>query len=314
MKKYSIVILLPVLLIGLAAAVSLAAAGYNQKPQNSEKFVTIDVPWADSTIAAMGISATGDVVGIYQDGLIIRGFLMRKGVYQAIDFPDTNVLKTYSSKINPEGTIIGTVETPGDCPHCAPWLQGIFRGFTLKKDAYTPFTIPGAFYTWAYDINPRGDMAGEFQRDEPNFPVHGFILSKDGKVSQIDFPGEVWSGIQAINSKGDYAGWGGDISIATFHGYAMINGKLNRIERPEYLWTIASGINDRGEVVGTSFDAQFNGHGYLWKDGVLTPVMFPGAIGTMLNGINSRGDIVGEYVMVDPDTQVPKTHGFVLYR
>lgn len=314
MKKYLVVILLPVLLAGLAAPALFSASDPAQKSQSSSKFVTIDVPWADSTLAAMGIGPSGDIVGVYIDGSNTRGFLLQKGVFRAIDFPDANVLMTFACKINPDGTIIGTVETPGDCPHCAPWLQGIFRAYILKKDTYTSFTIPGAFYTWAYGINPRGDMVGEFQRDEANYPVHGFILKKGGDVIQVDFPGAVWSGLQGINASGDYVGWGGDISTATFHGYAMIDGHLTRIDVPGYAWTTASAINDRGDVVGTSRDAGFNGHGFLWSKGVLTSIDFPGAIGTVLNGINNRGDIVGEYVMVDPVTQTAKTHGFVLYK
>ncbi|MBN9663874.1 MAG: hypothetical protein J0H49_37085 [Acidobacteria bacterium] len=314
MKKYSIAILLPVLLAGLTATALLSAADSSQKSPNFSKFVTIDVPWADSTVAAMGIGPSGDVVGMYLDGANTRGFLLQNGVFRTIDFPDANVVKTFACKINAAGTIIGTVMTAGECPHCAPWLQGIFRAYTFKKDTYTSFTIPGAFYTWAYEINPRGDMVGEFQRNETNYPVHGFILKKGGDLTQVDFPEAVWSGIQGINANGDYAGWGGDISIATFHGYVVINGKLTRIDVPGYAWTIASGINDQGEVVGTSFDADFNGHGYFWSKGVRTSIEFPGAIGTILNGINNRGDIAGEYVMVDPVTKVPKTHGFVLYR
>jgi hypothetical protein len=55
---------------------------------------------------------------------------------------------------------------------------------------FTTFNVPGAGYTQARYINPRGEIVG-FYFDGAPFasPGNGFLRSKDGALTTIDFPG-----------------------------------------------------------------------------------------------------------------------------
>jgi hypothetical protein len=54
----------------------------------AEGFTTLDFPQSQTGLRAM--NASGDITGIYStDGFRLHGFLLRKGVFTTIDFPDS---------------------------------------------------------------------------------------------------------------------------------------------------------------------------------------------------------------------------------
>ena len=55
---------------------------------------------------------------------------------------------------------------------------------------FTTFNFPGAGYTQARYLSSSGEVVG-FYFEGPAFasPAHGFLRSKDGELSPIDFPG-----------------------------------------------------------------------------------------------------------------------------
>jgi hypothetical protein len=65
-------------------------------------------------------------------------------------------------------------------------------GHERGHGTFTLFNFPGAGYTQARYINPRGEIAG-FYFDGAAFasPGHGFRRSKDGELTPIDFPGRL---------------------------------------------------------------------------------------------------------------------------
>ena len=67
-------------------------------------FTTIDFPGALAT-DALGINASGQVVGRYYDGFTQHGFLLDKGTFITIDPPGSTF--TEAIGINAAGLIVG---------------------------------------------------------------------------------------------------------------------------------------------------------------------------------------------------------------
>src|SRR5215831_20760384 len=93
--------------------------------------------------------------------------------------------------------------------HLAVYL--LVLGFVLEVSpkalagedpTFTTIDFPGASFTSAQGITPRGDIVGfYFRADVP----HGFLLS-GGEFTSIDFPGAYGTFAQGINRRGDIVG------------------------------------------------------------------------------------------------------------
>jgi hypothetical protein len=80
---------------------------------------------------------------------------------------------------------------------------GVTHGLLMSDGNFTTIDFPGAAFTGAYGINPRGDIAGRY-RDAAGV-THGFLLS-GGQFSSFDFPNSTFTGSAAINPGGDIVG------------------------------------------------------------------------------------------------------------
>jgi hypothetical protein len=76
-------------------------------------------------------------------------------------------------------------------------------GDECEKKKFTQIDVPGAVFTIANAINPRGDIVG-FYVDSSN-STHGFLVSK-GKFTTIDVPGANLTVAFRINPDGGIVG------------------------------------------------------------------------------------------------------------
>ena len=162
--------------------------------------------------------------------------------YTAIDFPGSTLTTTRG--INNHGDIVGAYRTVP--PR---------HVFEIENGQYIPLaqnTILGTHLSEAFKINNRGDVIGSYV-DDAGFS-HGFLLSKSGNLTTIDFPGANDTYARGINDSGTVVGQ----------------------------WDL---LDSSGNVLIV--------HGFIWKDGNLTQFDFPGAGDTYLFGVNARGDLVG---------------------
>src|SRR5260221_477670 len=75
-----------------------------------------------------------------------------------------------------------------------------------KQNPGFPF-FPGAAYTYVNGISPRGDLVGQYAATlNGSGPNHGFVLSRGGVFTTVDFPGGVSSLGIGMNSRGDVLG------------------------------------------------------------------------------------------------------------
>jgi uncharacterized membrane protein len=167
---------------------------------------------------------------------------------------------------------------------------------------FRSFDVPGAASTFAFGINPQGEIVGRYASGAFN---HGYLLNK-GTVTTIDPPYGlgVFAAAQGINPEGNIAGNytdrgtvpGGD-AIRTRAYLRDASGSFMRIDFPGAENTLAIKISPTGQVVGcyhhqnADTDAAHGGtmHGYVYQNGTYQSLSVPG---TMNNGITRNGRII----------------------
>jgi probable HAF family extracellular repeat protein len=211
----------------------------------SNTFQVIDVPGAFVT-SARGINDAGQIVGSFDDGTGIHGFLLSDGGFTTIDVPGAFV--TSARGINNSGQIVGSFDD-ADGTH----------GFLLSGGGFTTIDVPGAFDTTvAMGINDSGQIVGSFD-DETRF--HGFLLSGGG-FTTIDVPGTFNAVAMGINNSGQIVGSFDDDADGT-HGFLLSDGEFTTIDVPCAFSTNARGINNFGQIVGVFRYATGRSHGFV---------------------------------------------------
>ncbi len=200
---------------------------------------TIDYPGALNT-DARGIGPNDEVVGQYYNAgepaaVARHGYLLTaQGAFQAVHFPGH--LYEIPQRILPDGTIFGcrhdhdlmgsmkgiqissrdTSEitayasmSNGATPDLSRIVglytdsaSNVAQGFLIDHGTFTPLLAPGARATAAWDIDPRGEIVGQFTDASG---VHGFILT-NSTWTTIDFPGATATRVYGINAAGDIVG------------------------------------------------------------------------------------------------------------
>jgi hypothetical protein len=272
-------------------------------------FVTIDVPGAASTGSSVGavrlkMNAQGQIVGGYSDTLgKVHGFLLSNGNFTTFDYP--GAVFTTLCDISPSGnTLLGIYQD----------ASLILHGFLLSHGHLSTIDVPGASSTvppngcgvgcgtQPLSLSPEGDVGGVF--NTPSGHLHGFVLS-GGIFTQIDFPGSVFTSVQAV-SAGRILG--GEISGGLAHGYLLVNGAFTQLDVPGSVATAPIDINPEGTIVGEYFTPDGRNHGFKLEAGQFTIVDVPGAIFNFASGITPQGIIVGKY-----ETPDGKFHGYELH-
>jgi probable HAF family extracellular repeat protein len=203
-------------------------------------FRSVDYKDSKST-QLRGIGPAGDIVGTYQrqneSGAVpIHGFLFtRQGEFAPIDHPEHQ--NTITQRILANGTILGcyhdsdtmgtmhglslsrrgfdalaeaTTMHNGATPD-GRLIVGLFtdmmdnrgKGYFFDGARFTPFEVPGATSTAAWDVNPAGVAVGVFRDGGGQF--HGFTY--DGvSFGQVDVPDATATRVFGINAGGDLVG------------------------------------------------------------------------------------------------------------
>ena len=154
---------------------------------------------------------------------------------------------------------------------------------------------PGADATYAFGINPQGDIVGGF---DDSSGYHGFVL-RNGNFTSIDYPGATWTEADGISPEGDIVGLYG-LGDNTTHGFLLRDGILANIDVPDQPNTMPIKISPNGTIVGCYHVSTPDGatildtmHGFT-RDETGTVTSYPLAR-TMHNGVNPSGDIAGIY-------------------
>jgi uncharacterized membrane protein len=254
----------------------------------------IDGPNATFTDAS-GINNRGEIIGTFQDGLGLHGYVFRRGDFTTLDVPVQGAL-TIALGNNDRGQVTGAYRS-----------QGLFHGFLWERGKFTDINAPEADETFLHVINNRGQIVGHSRRD-----VHSLarlFLWADGSFTFLNIPGVLVVGRNreslGLNDRGQIVG--SFQSQGVTHGFLLDGGVVTQIDVPGAKATWASGINNRGQIVGSYLDAFDVGHAYVRNtNGSFTQIDAPDAEGIAGVRVNERTDIVGMF-----SESAGRFHGFV---
>lgn len=222
--------------------------------------------------------------------LVSVTFTYAQFTFTSIDFPGGTL--TTARGINNNGEIVGAYR-----------IVPPRHALLIKGGQYIPLaptTVLGTNYSEAFKNNDRGDVVGEYL-DDAGF-AHGFLLSKKGMLTQLDFPAASDTYAYGINESGTVVGqWDlldSNGNVIAQHGFTWENGSFTQVDYPGSANTTVFGINARGDLVG-EWDDNVVAHGFIrTKQGQFTSYDVPvaGATLTQLTGINANGQILGVYI------------------
>src|SRR5215468_5348540 len=151
-------------------------------------FININPPSATTT-EALGINASGQIVGYSTPSGNVHGFLDSGGTYTTLDVP--MALSTEADGINALGHIVGVYADSG--------LK--FHGYIYRNGTYTTLDDPlGTVETVPQGVNNADQVVGFYLASTG--PFHGFFLDTAfGLYAPIDDPNAGTSG----GGQGTYA-------------------------------------------------------------------------------------------------------------
>lgn len=145
----------------------------------------------------------------------------------------------------------------------------------------------------------RGDVPGRINSKRQSLKGGASARAGQYNYTQVDVPGAVFTGLFAINSRGQTVGLYVDGS-GTAHGLVRgVDGSIVTVDYPGAIFIGANGINSQGDVVGRWDDASGITHSFLrTSQGAITSFDPPTpCVATIqpsaAHGINDLGDIVG---------------------
>jgi uncharacterized membrane protein len=245
-------------------------------------------------ISAFAINDQGEIVGVYFDGVVLHGFVLRDGVFTTLNAPGSEGL-THPNGVNDAGDVVGAYSD----------ARGTLHGFLLHDGRYATLNVPGrGNQTDPCQINTAGDIVGWYL-DARNV-THGFLLH-DGIFTTLNDP-------LATNGTSGFGINNAGVIVGAFnrhghsHGFVLHHGIYTTLDVPGSTDTYAEGINAAGTVVGGYTDPDGHVHGYLLVNGHYRTFNDPNrAWGTVPHGINASGDIVG---YIDASGRI---YGFLLH-
>ncbi|MFZ3210716.1 MAG: hypothetical protein WA188_04315 [Terriglobales bacterium] len=164
-----------------------------------------------------------------------------------------------------------------------------------------PTTVLGTNASQALRNNNAGDVVGIFY-DDSGF-VHGFLFSKKGVLTTLDFPGASDTYAFGINDLGRVVGYWDQLdasgNLLVFHGFIWEDGSFREVSFPGSAGSSILGNNDPGDFVGLWYSSTSpDEHGYVFSQGRFTSFDVPvaGSTFTQANDINAPGEIIGVYL------------------
>jgi uncharacterized membrane protein len=172
-------------------------------------FSTVLYPGHEGSIPAR-ITPNGNIYACYHDADLMGSMFGFARIGSG--FTSINVPASMHTGATPDGnTIVGLYTDMTMTP-------SVTHGYVLQNGSFEPFDVPSSTFTQAWDINPDGNIVGDFQDSAGVF--HGFLRTSGGYTS-IDFPAATASHAQGINPGGAIVGIYTDTNKVT-HGFLAV--------------------------------------------------------------------------------------------
>lgn len=177
-------------------------------------FSTVLFPGHEGSIPQR-ITPNGNIYGCYHDTDLMGtmfGFARTASGFTSID-----VSASMHTGATPDGsTIVGLYS---DLTMMPPPTHG----YVIQNGNFHSFDVPSSTFTQAWDINPSGNIVGDF-KDLAGM-AHGFLRTASGYTS-IDFPAAVATHALGTNPEGAIVGMYTDANGQT-HGYLAVPLAIN---------------------------------------------------------------------------------------
>ena len=159
------------------------------------------------------VNDNGDLTGFYiPSPLFFNGFLYVKATDTTVTFEVTGARSTQGQGVNRNDIVVGVYSDM-----TAPF--SVFQGFLRDANGdITTFMFPGAYQTYALQINDCNVIAGTFL--EASGIQHGYYGGLN-HFTQLDYPGATSTGISGINNHGELTGSYAD-AAGNSHGFVAI--------------------------------------------------------------------------------------------
>lgn len=198
-----------------------------------------------------------------------------------------DALATVAFGINARGDIVGNYVDAGGRSH----------GFLLRDGEFTTidFPHPQAAGTDARGIGPNGEIVGGYWlTGEPPVNIHGYLRSKDGDFTRVDYPGHTNTIPQRILPDGTILGCRHDHNtMDTMRGIVIGRDGSSEIDANASMNN--GGTPSLDKIVGLYTNMAGQTQGYVIERGVFTAFMVPGSTFTAAWDMNPASDIVGIY-------------------
>jgi hypothetical protein len=287
--------------------------------------MTFDAPGAGTAAGqgtfANGMNNPGSIVGFIRDANSARHAFLRApdGTFTMFDDPNAGTCSascgsigngqgTRAYAINPAGEIVGFFTD--NSAHCHGFVRAANGTFTQidAPDAGTGPAPQGTFPSQftPMGINSPGQITGFYV--DASSVQHGFVRDHNGKITEFDPPGSIFTNPNAIDDPGDITGFYFDANFVG-HGFRRDhNGTFTSFDAPgadmtgDGNGTFGVGLTPSGEVEGVYVDVNGVLHGFVRsKQGTFTTFNVAAAgtgpgQGTLPESNNTSGDIAGNYL------------------
>jgi len=209
--------------------------------------ITFDARGANAagTLVA-AVNRVGTLVGTYLDaGGAMHGFARSTdGEQWHIDVPGAQM--TQPTWINDKGVIVGKFADQTGT------LHGFVHEANEPEDFQTFDAAVGCFLDVYYPVylNDHGDIATTCLTDSGT-SAHGYLRTRTGQVTRIDYPGNMNTAVNGITRTGDVVGGYLD-SHGVNHGFVRSpNGTFTTYDFPGASVTTPFSSDAAGDIVGT---------------------------------------------------------------
>ena len=226
---------------------------------------------------AIAINEEGTVTGYFgvQATGLSQGFLRSaSGKITILSYPGQSA--TFTGGINDFGVIAGSYGT------------STVGGFLYRNGHYQNVLVKGQPAP-LNDINDEGYYVGAYGTLGA---LTAFLASPTGEITDLQYPGAVWTDPLLVKGKGQVIGLYTDTYATNYTFLYSAASGYRTLSIPGVPGATIVDINSSGAIVGGYFNGVTD-RGFVYQNGKFQIVVPPGFTDSVVGAINNKGQLVG---------------------
>ena len=281
-RKLALITVIGLMAATLGAASASPARATTTPATTAASYIVQDLGTlpGDYASVAMGINASGDVVGWSSGPSGTRAFIYTAEAGMTA-LPALAGRPVSSARaINATGVVVGTASSSGtDAGHAVCWQSGVAQDLG---------TLGTGSSSEARDVNSSGTIVGSSGTDGGGLlGIHAFAFTDASGLVDLT-PGYDSGHAEAINDGGDIAGW------RNGRAFRLSGGTFTDLGVPaDYAYSFGFAINETGQVAGHVVSPTGSRERiFRYSDGQMVLIGGLGEYNRAM-GMNGSGDVVG---------------------